>query len=437
MRKVLPFLILLLAFNLTSCKKQFQEGLAQGEAVGYENGYDDGQGDGYEQGHADGYEEGWDNAKDYFASADYLDGFTDGKDEGLVIGYTNGYGDGHADGEVIGYDNGYDDGHDDGVDTGYDLGYDDGFLDGEDLGYDNGYDDGYVDGDVDGYNDGYGDGYDDGFDDGLDPAAIQLAYDTGYNDGYDDGYDDGYFDGDNAGYNIGYDDGFNDGEAIGFDDGYDLGFDDGYDLGFDDGYDIGFDDGYDVGYDDGIWGFSGKGAIASSLDLDGLPNNNVANINGHVKVASLVLAEIINFKKVKKLEKAYLDGLRASASVLEETSAGSKDLAKMATLKEQFRVNELSKQIKSSFALSADRAQAVAKLATSWRKFANSRAITTDDANAFSKELLGTNVKDIESAYKQTLKGNMSPLKNVVKNAADQNNINEFTATRLMVKLFL
>jgi flagellar biosynthesis/type III secretory pathway protein FliH/gas vesicle protein len=421
MRKVVPFLVLLLALGLTGCKKHYLEGFADGETQGYDNGY----GDGYGDGHDEGYQEGWEDAKDYFASADYLQGFADGKDEGLTIGYNNGYSDGNADGLTQGYNNGYSDGHSDGTTTGYNSGYGDGFADGENQGYNNGY------------GDGYNDGYDDGYDDGLDPLAIQAAYDQGYNDGYDDGYDDGYFDGDSDGYTAGYDTGFNDSYTIGFNDGYDFGFDDGYDLGFDDGFDVGFDDGYGAGYYDGINGFSNPDTFVAAKDLDGLPNNNAVNLNKYVKVASLALNDVVNFKRVKKLERAYLDGLKASANVLEETSASSKDLAKLATLKEQFRINTLAKEIRSQYALSADRSQKVAKLATSFRKLANTRAITESDAEAFSTELLGVSVKKIENAYMQTLKGNMGDLKTVVKQSAEANEISELHATKLMLKLFL
>jgi flagellar biosynthesis/type III secretory pathway protein FliH len=437
MRKVMPLVMLVLALGLTGCKKDYLEGFTDGETQGYDNGYGDGNADGYDQGADEGYTQGWNAAKDFFASADYLQGFQDGKTEGLTIGYNNGYTVGHSDGETQGYNNGYGDGNADGQVTGYNSGYGDGHADGEDLGYANGYTDGHADGDVAGYNNGYGDGYDDGFDDGLDPAAIQAAYDLGYTDGYDDGYDDGYFDGDDDGYAAGYNNGFNDGDVIGFNDGYNIGLDDGYNLGFDDGYDYGFDDGYDYGYSDGIGGFSDPNSYAVASDLDGLPNNNAQNLNKYVKFATIALGDMVNFKRVKKLEKAYMDGLTVSANILEETSASSKDLAKMATMKEQFRIDELAKEIRSQFALSVDRSTKVAKLATSFRKFANSRAITEEDAEAFSTELLGVNVKKIESAYRQTLKGEMGELKSVVVKSAAANEISELHATQLMVKLFL
>lgn len=437
MRKVVPFIVLLMALGLTGCKKHYLEGFAAGETQGYDNGYDDGHQDGYDQGHDVGYQEGWNDARDYFASADYLQGFADGKNEGIQIGYTNGYADGNADGLTAGYNNGYTDGHTDGSTTGYNSGYGDGFSDGENQGYNNGYNDGFADGDINGYNNGYNDGYDDGYDDGLNPAALQAAYDQGYNDGYDDGYDDGYYDGDYDGYSAGYDTGFNDGYSIGFDDGFDLGFDDGYDLGFDDGYTIGFDDGYDAGYSDGIGGFSNPETFVAVSDKDGLPNNNAKNLNKYVKFASIALNDVVDFKRAKKLEDAYLKGLKASANIMGETAASSKDLAKIATLKEQFRVNTLAKEIRAAYALSAERSTKVAKLATSFRKLANTRAITEDDAEAFSTELLGVSVKKIESAYKETLKGNMGDLTSVVKKSAEANEISEYQATKLMLKLFL
>lgn len=165
-----------------SSSDRYAEGLAAGRQQGYTEGYDVG----YDDGYADGDEAGYQRAKDFFASADYNQGFADGKAVGLEEGYNNGYSVGKTDGLNQGYTNGYN------------AGYDDGDADGYDRGYDHGYDDGYYDGGNSttaynaGYNAGYDTGYDDGFDDGAD-YSYDLGYDDGFSDGYDIGYDDGYY----------------------------------------------------------------------------------------------------------------------------------------------------------------------------------------------------------------------------------------------------
>ncbi len=152
--KTLALLATVSMFGISVSCKNYDTGLSEGMAIGYENGY------------AAGDQDGFDRAKLYFASADYNSGFTDGKAIGVSQGYSTGYTAGKNDGVVIGYNSGYN------------------------VGYNNGYNNGYDDGDYDGYNRGYNNGYDDGYDDGL-----SDGYDFGYNDGFSDGYDIGYTDG--------------------------------------------------------------------------------------------------------------------------------------------------------------------------------------------------------------------------------------------------
>lgn len=164
-----------------SSSDRYAEGLAAGKQQGYAEGYDVG----YDDGYADGDEAGYQRAKDFFASSDYNQGFADGKAVGVSEGYNNGYNVGKTDGVNQGYTNGYN------------AGYDDGDADGYDRGYDNGYDDGYYDGGSSssgGYNEGYNAGYNVGYDDGADDG-YDLGYDDGFGDGYDIGYDDGWDDG--------------------------------------------------------------------------------------------------------------------------------------------------------------------------------------------------------------------------------------------------
>jgi flagellar biosynthesis/type III secretory pathway protein FliH len=391
--KIVTVLALTMSLGLVSCKKSYLEGFSAGEVQGYNNGYNDGYGDGYDA----GYDVGWENAKVYFSSADYASGFSDGQAQGLVTGYNNGHAAGLSQG----------------LNTGYNNGYGDGYLDGDENGF--------ARGQTSGYNLGYNDGFDDGVDYGMDPAALTAAYNNGYDDGFDDGYDLGIFDG----YNLGYDNGF--------DDGYDFGFDDGYDYGFSDGYYVGYDD----GYYDGSWGFSSALSLASTTDLDGLPHNNMSNANPKVSVAATLASDLVDMKKVQKLEDAYIKGFKQSLGVLEETQMTPKDLNKLAAAKESFRVKQLTNEIAGEYGLNPERADKIAKLAIAWRKNANSRAITAEDADAFSEGLIGVNIKEIEAAYKKTLKGEMGDLTVVLKKAAEVNEISEFHASRLMLKLFL
>jgi flagellar biosynthesis/type III secretory pathway protein FliH len=433
-RSIYAGMILLALSGLTSCKKHYLEGFGDGEVQGYNNGYDDGQVEGQVAGLEDGHSAGWDAGELYFTTHDsFQDGFNDGEIEGLSIGYNNGYAVGFQDGLPIYYNAGYDDGNADGLVTGYNSGYSNGHYDGNAQGHSNGYADGYVDAyiaaDADGYNDGYTDGYN-----ADHSAAYTAAYNSGYNDGDFDGHDDGYYDGYNYGngFDNGYNNGFNDGDVVGFNDGYDVGFDDGYDLGFDDGYDYGFDDGYYAGYSDGIWGFSANSVAA--IDNDGLPNNNTANVNPFVNLAGKLQNDLVNYKRLKSIEQEYAKGIQAR--MLEETSASSKDLAKIATMKEQFRIKLVASELQNIYKLSADRSNKIAVLSTTWRKLANHRAITHEDAEKFGKQLIGMNLSDVVEAVEDSRKGNILGLNKILTAGAQVNKVSKAHMSAIIVNMF-
>lgn len=427
-------MVLLALAGLTGCKKHYLEGFNDGEVRGYDNGYGDGLQDGFDEGEQDGYDAGFAAGELYFTTHDnYQNGFNDGKVEGLSIGYNQGYTVGYNDGLPVNYNQGYTDGHADGLVTGYNNGYSDGHTDGNAHGYNNGYNDGYDDS----YNPAYADGYDDGYDDGYSADHSQAyinAYNQGYGDGDYDGYSDGYSDGYNFGngWNQGYNDGFNDGDYVGFSDGYNVGFDDGYGLGFDDGYDFGFDDGYWYGYDDAINGFSGS--AAKITDFDGLPNNKAANLNPFVKLAANLQNDLVNYKKLKKIEHAYAKGLEAK--MLEEGATSSKDLAKIATMKEQFRIKLVASELASQFSLSAERSQKIATLSATWRKLANHRAVTHEDAEQFGKQLIGMNLTEVIDAVKASKKGDVTGLDKILEQGSQTNKISKAHMSHIIVKMF-
>jgi flagellar biosynthesis/type III secretory pathway protein FliH len=344
----------------------------------YQEGFNAGYDQGYDEGYVDGDADGYERARQYFQTQDYASGFAAGQAAGIQTGYAQGYNVGKTDGIAIGRQQGYN------------------------TGYDDGYDDGYVDGDADGYADGYDDGYDDGYADGADPAAITAAYNNGYNDGYDDGDADGFADG----YDIGYDDGFGDG--------YDIGYDD----GFDDGYDIGFDDGWDA---------------ALGLSVGPLKTNSVNKRNN---LLSKVHNDLVNYSKIKA-PKLTARGIEANGRLIfEETSMTSKDLEKRAAATEKYLVSEMGKQISAKFGLSQERSFKVAKIANHWRKFSTTRAVTADDADAFSEELIGANLKEVEAAVKSSMRGEASELNSLLEKAAAQNQTSPEKITLIMNKLF-
>ncbi|MBY0515923.1 MAG: hypothetical protein K2P81_03370 [Bacteriovoracaceae bacterium] len=344
----------------------------------YQEGFDAGYSQGYDSGYADGDADGYERARVYFQSQDYAAGFAAGTAAGITTGYNQGYAVGKTDGIAIGQQQGYN------------------------TGYADGYDDGYVDGDAHGYTAGYDNGYDDGYADGSDPGAITAAYNNGYNDGYSDGDADGY----TSGYNNGYDDGTADS--------YDLGYND----GFGDGYDIGFDDGWDA---------------ALGLSVGPLKTNSA---NARTNLLSKVHNDLVNYSKIKA-PKVTARGLEANGRLIfEETSMTSKDLEKRAAATEKYLITEMGKQIAVKFGLSTERSFKVAKISNHWRKFSTSRAVTADDADAFSEELIGANLKEVEVAVKASMKGETNDLNSLLSKAAAQNKTSPEKISMMMNELF-
>jgi flagellar biosynthesis/type III secretory pathway protein FliH len=310
----------------------------------------------------------------------YEDGLADGKREGYATGYDEGYDDGHADGDEVGYERAriY-------FET---AGYNEGFADGKAIGLTQGYNSGYAAGEL------------------TNAPVVNAAYNNGYNNGYDDGYDDGVDDG----YDMGYDDGVDDGYGIGYDDGVD----DFYDLGYDDGFDDGYDVGYDDGYDDGSF------SVGKSKALKGYAN-----------LLSMAHNDMFDYSKIAA-PKSNARGIVANGKLLfEETSLTNKDTLKRAAVIEQYLVIEMAKQVKGKFGLSAERSLKVAKAANHFRKYASKRALTNEDTNAYVTEMIGVDLKTIQSAHDS---GNM---KSVLDAAAAKNGTSPEKMAEVLAKHFI
>jgi flagellar biosynthesis/type III secretory pathway protein FliH len=307
----------------------------------------------------------------------YAQGLSDGKAQGYATGYDAGYGDGYADGDQAGFDR---------AKTYFATAdYNAGFSDGKTIGISQGYNSGYSVGKTDG-------------------IAIGTA--AGYSNGYNIGYNNGYGDGVQDGYDLGYTDGY--------DDGYDDGIGDGYDLGYDDG----FSDGYDIGYDDGF--YDGSFSVGKSKALKGYAN-----------LLSMAHNDMFDYKKIAP-PKATSRGIVVNGKLLfEETSLTNKDTLKRAAVVEQYLVLEMAKQVKGKFGLSADRSLKIAKAANHFRKFASKRALTNEDTNAYVTEMIGVDLKTIESAKES---GNMSV---VLEAAAEKNGTSPEKMAEVIAKNFI
>ena len=119
----------------------------------------------------------------------------------------------------------------------------------------------------------------------------------------------------------------------------------------------------------------------------------------------------------------------------EKVAATPKDLAKVAALKEVVALNKKAKFLSSSFGLSLDRANEVARLAAHWKK-ASLKGMTDKEQDNFSTELLGFSITQGKSALEASFGGDSSKLSALVDQAAGQNGITPEHATKLMSKVF-
>ena len=97
---------------------------------------------------------------------------------------------------------------------------------------------------------------------------------------------------------------------------------------------------------------------------------------------------------------------------------------------EQYLVVEMSKQV-AKFGLSAERSIKIAKAANHFRKFASTRALTAEDTNAYVTEIVGVDLKTIETAKES---GNM---KSVLEAAAAKNGTSPEKMAEILAKNFI
>lgn len=131
-----------------------------------------------------------------------------------------------------------------------------------------------------------------------------------------------------------------------------------------------------------------------------------------------------------------MSGPTSSTMVFEKTAGSAKDMDKAAAFAEAYAVETNAAHIAAEFGLSDERSIKVAKLAASWEKLAKSRALTDADADAFSRELTGVSITDMENAEKAMMGGSMSELKSVLDRAAEVNGTTSENMAAIMTKLF-
>lgn len=119
----------------------------------------------------------------------------------------------------------------------------------------------------------------------------------------------------------------------------------------------------------------------------------------------------------------------------EETKASSKDLEKVAALKQEVRIQKSAEKLKADFGLSASRARQVARLAIQVAD-APKRSMTDRDYDNFSKDLLGSSITSFKSAMKKSAEGDKREMNALIGKAAKVNGVGPEHANQLLNSMF-
>lgn len=119
----------------------------------------------------------------------------------------------------------------------------------------------------------------------------------------------------------------------------------------------------------------------------------------------------------------------------EETSASSKDLQKVAALKQELSVQKSAKSLKAQFGLSDERSREVARLAVQLAG-SDKKSMTDKDYDGFSKELLGTSIGKFQAAMKAAKEGNAASMNSIIDTAAQVNGVGPEHMNQIMTGLF-
>ena len=121
--------------------------------------------------------------------------------------------------------------------------------------------------------------------------------------------------------------------------------------------------------------------------------------------------------------------------VFEETTGSSKDLEKLAALKEEFNVQASAEHIKNQFGLSVERSHQVARLAVQLKNTPKA-SMTDADYDNFSKELIGSSITSVKAALQKQSQGDATDLNSLIAKAAQTNGVGPEHMSKIVNDLF-
>ena len=123
--------------------------------------------------------------------------------------------------------------------------------------------------------------------------------------------------------------------------------------------------------------------------------------------------------------------------IFEEATPTSKDLEKMAALKEALKLNRASKAISSLYGLSEERSFQLSKTILSWKKVSNQRAMTKRDLDHLTIEFAGVKASEIVESFKDLAKGDEARFNNLIERAAAVNEISPEAVKAMIQDAFM
>ena len=123
--------------------------------------------------------------------------------------------------------------------------------------------------------------------------------------------------------------------------------------------------------------------------------------------------------------------------IFEEATPTSKDLEKMAALKENIKLNQASKAISSLYGLSEERSFQLSKTVFSWKKVSNQRAMTKRDLDHLTVEFAGVKASEIVESFKDLAKGDEARFNNLIERTAAVNEISPEAVKAMIQDAFM
>ena len=106
----------------------------------------------------------------------------------------------------------------------------------------------------------------------------------------------------------------------------------------------------------------------------------------------------------------------------ENATQASRDLEMLAALEEDIAFKAIANKLTSSFSLSTNRAQELAKLVTQYNKLESIRSLTEVEKDKFALDAMGVSLNDIHEAMKEKREGSTGKFEKFLQTAAATNN---------------